>query len=140
MKGKKDEEDAKKVFDDIKLGRKRDFVYGTYNLKTVAEYQHYYVEKEIIKDSPEGIVEREVIINYGDPFMKLAEEKAKNYVILRWKQDKEIYYKDLQDSDAIKTLDSIDIKRIEMERLPYLGDDLSYINEIIKNSFSTKKK
>jgi len=79
-----------RVFADIKLGRKRDFVYGTRQSSTLANYQRHYV-----------------LDSHLEP---------KSLVVLRWRQHDEAYYCDLQDTDAIKALEQVDLSRLEVAR------------------------
>lgn len=94
---------AGKLVGDIKLGRKRDFVYGARGAGTITRYQRHYVED--------------------------AKLNPRDLVILRWVQGREDYYPDLQDDEAIKTLQSIDLSRLEVARGHAVGDSLSEAKE-----------
>ena len=95
-RGKPLEADAARLFADIKLGRKRDFVYGTRQSSTLANYQRHYVLDSHLE--PESLV------------------------VLRWRQHDEAYYCDLQDTDAIKALEQVDLSRLEVARGRGVGD------------------
>lgn len=84
-----------KRFADFKLGRKRDFVYGTKGGDTLSSYKDVYEANKVPLES---------------------------LVVLRWIQADEDYYPDLEDSGAIKSLESIPLDRLQVTQATGIGD------------------
>lgn len=103
------------IFADIKLGRKSDFVYGTTLPSTLASYQWHYLE---------------------DPKVKL---KPEDLVVLRWRKLQEDYFKDFQDDAAIKTLEKIDLSRLEVARGESIKEDTNTAAKSYLESLTWKR-
>ena len=86
-----------KRYASVKLGRKRDFVYGTKSRAAVWKYTGVYEEKKVAQ--------------------------MKDLFLLRWKAAGEVYYKDEEDDLALKTLSSIPLNRLDVASLADLKDE-----------------
>eukprot|EP00567_Pseudictyota_dubia_P005938 CAMPEP_0197452742 /NCGR_PEP_ID=MMETSP1175-20131217/32860_1 /TAXON_ID=1003142 /ORGANISM="Triceratium dubium, Strain CCMP147" /LENGTH=193 /DNA_ID=CAMNT_0042985815 /DNA_START=61 /DNA_END=639 /DNA_ORIENTATION=+ len=84
-----------KRYADIKLGRKRDFVYGTRRRDTVAGYRDDYLGNG---------------------------KNEEDLVIIRWIRGTEPYYPDQESPSSIKSPSSINISRMQVASAVGLGD------------------
>lgn len=94
-KGTQLEDNVARHYADIQLGRKRDFVYGTRRGETLASYRDIY---------------------------HTAKVPAGSLVVLRWTQAAEAYFKDLEDENALKSLEAVPLDRLQVASAVNLGD------------------